>query len=187
MSRKPGFKQTEETKKKISKALSGRRYPERRGVNSRVWKGGRRKDDKGYIELRSPDHPNASNGYVLEHRLVMEKKLGRYLNSNEIVHHQNGVRDDNREENLIVINHSKHKKGYADAYNDGYSNGYSGGKKEYKNELMMARSNATYYHQQVEASVTGIINFLENDWSNKVILKYIKEVTLKSLDINWKR
>lgn len=55
----------------------------------------------GYIRLLKPEHPNASQkGYVQEHHLVMEKMIGRYLVSPENVHHINGVRDDNRPENL---------------------------------------------------------------------------------------
>jgi hypothetical protein len=65
------------------------------------WKGGETRHKKGYIMKRVPGHPRARTGnYVFEHILVMEAALGRYLESDESVHHKNGVRDDNRIENL---------------------------------------------------------------------------------------
>ena len=59
----------------------------------------------GYIVIKVSTHPLANNrGYVYEHRLNMEKKLGRYLTRNEVVHHINGVKTDNRTENLEIFN-----------------------------------------------------------------------------------
>lgn len=68
------------------------------------WKGGRNVDKSGYIMIKKPDHPFCNNsGYVREHRLVMEKIVGRYLDKLEVVHHKNGTKSDNRPENLELL------------------------------------------------------------------------------------
>ena len=67
------------------------------------WKGGRRKTVQGYIMVYAPNHPRAYRNEVYEHVLVAEKKLGRYLTPNEVVHHINRIKDDNREENIIIF------------------------------------------------------------------------------------
>lgn len=80
----------------------------RLGQDCPNWKGGKI-IHHGYIYIHAPDHPYSHpNGYVHEHRLVMEKKLGRYLEQYEDIHHINGIKDDNRIENLQLLSHSQH-------------------------------------------------------------------------------
>lgn len=66
----------------------------------------------GYVLVAAKEHPAARGGYVLEHRLVMEKHLGRYLSADELVHHINGKRDDNRIENLSVMSRPEHMRAH---------------------------------------------------------------------------
>ena len=72
------------------------------GASNGNWRGGTVKHRAGYVLRRVPSHPKAktANGHILEHGLVMEELLGRYLRDGENVHHKNGVKDDNRPENL---------------------------------------------------------------------------------------
>ena len=73
------------------------------------WKGGKFKSKLGYIFIFCPAHPNAiMRNYVQEHRLMMEKHIGRYLTKEEVVHHINGVKDDNRIENLVLLKKKQH-------------------------------------------------------------------------------
>jgi predicted RNA-binding Zn-ribbon protein involved in translation (DUF1610 family) len=70
-----------------------------------------KKDKQGYILLWEPDHPNSTvRGWQYEHRLVAEKEHGRLLLSSEHVHHKNGVKDDNRPENLEVMDGNDHAR-----------------------------------------------------------------------------
>lgn len=65
---------------------------------------------EGYVKVWAPDHPNAqSRGWILEHVKVMAEMVGRSLVKDENVHHINGVKDDNRPENLELWNTSQPK------------------------------------------------------------------------------
>ena len=102
-----GKKHSEETRKKMSKShaiIVGDKNPR--------WKGGRINNGTGYIFIYSPEHPYCNNRkYVFEHRLVMEKHLGRYLKPEERVHHKNSVLNDNRIENLTLFaNNGEHTR-----------------------------------------------------------------------------
>jgi hypothetical protein len=74
------------------------------------WKG-RLVDKQGYILIHQKGHPNARKHthYVFEHRLVMERVLGRVLLPTEVVHHKDGNKQNNDPENLQVFeNNGKH-------------------------------------------------------------------------------
>lgn len=82
-----------------------------KGKDHHNWKGGRHIVPEGYVKLNMPEHPNSSkHGYVLEHIKVMSEYLGRPMTKKETVHHINGVRDDNRLENLELWS-SRHPRG----------------------------------------------------------------------------
>ena len=94
------------------KNLSRSRKGKCLGSENGRWIGGRitsRPD--GYVMVTQKDHPKANKaGYVLEHRLVMENKLGRILGPSEVVHHKNGIPNDNRIENLEILSRPAHAK-----------------------------------------------------------------------------
>lgn len=99
-----GIARSDEWKKKISNSKKGKmRNPSKYGGHS--------KDRYGYVYVYCPEHPHSSaDGYVMEHRLVMESYIGRYLEKDEAVHHINRNKKDNRLENLQLMTRSEHAK-----------------------------------------------------------------------------
>jgi hypothetical protein len=81
------------------------------GNDSPSWKGGRTKDADGYIKIYMPGHPRANKqGRVYEHIFVMGEKLGKPVPRDFHVHHLNGVRSDNRPENLELVLPKDHER-----------------------------------------------------------------------------
>lgn len=90
-----GCKLSKEHRKHISESHKGNKHYN--------WKGGK-VIQAGYMKVYNLEHPYCDrNGYVAEHRLVMEKHLGRYLKPEEVVHHINGIKTDNRLKNLMLF------------------------------------------------------------------------------------
>lgn len=108
ISPRKGVKISEELKKKLIASAKTRI-----GFKNPRWCGEKRTNTQGYILIRKPKHPFCDcYGFVREHRLVMEKHLGRFLKKNEVVHHINGNKQDNRLENLVVCSDSVHHSVY---------------------------------------------------------------------------
>ncbi len=87
----------------------------RSGSRGVYWKGGRLNTVGGYIAVWVPDNDpfvsmRFSQKYVFEHRLIMARHLGRCLNKEEWVHHINGIRTDNRLENLMIVSKREHEE-----------------------------------------------------------------------------
>jgi len=80
--------------------------PYSKGTARRIFK-----SVQGYMFVYKPEHPFCSKQYYIKRaRLVMEEIIGRYLRHKEVVHHINGIKDDDRPENLRLFkNHSEHR------------------------------------------------------------------------------
>lgn len=98
-----GHKMPEHVKKILQERCSG--------PNNYHWSGGIKNHSDGYILEYCPSHPYADrNGYVLQHRLIVERSIGRILSPYEIVHHIDGNKGNNALENLTVLTRSEHMK-----------------------------------------------------------------------------
>lgn len=112
-------KMPDDARKRISEANKGRKWtPEQKATLSESRKcnynglngyGHTKKHCKGYILAYAPLHPNAhKDGYVMLHTILMEREMGRYLLPDEVVHHINHERKDNRIENLMLMKKHDH-------------------------------------------------------------------------------
>ena len=98
---KKGYKRPE-----FAKKISGEKHWN--------WKG--KAKSRKYIMIKNYNHPFArKDKYILEHRLVIEKQIGRYLHTWEIAHHINKIKSDNRPGNLMAFKskdaHNKFEEG----------------------------------------------------------------------------
>lgn len=115
---------TEQWKKNKSKQMLGNNFAKgnppskgsfKKGDNlgnkNPNWKGGKFTTKDGYVAIKTATHLLGANNYTLEHRLVIEKVIGRKIKHPEVVHHINGVKNDNRVNNLILFKSNKsHQK-----------------------------------------------------------------------------
>ncbi len=96
-------------KRKMKNSYCSNRCKNSRSMESHPnWKGGKHHYATGYIVI------NLGNGKrIFEHRLIMERKIGRKLKKGEVIHHINGNPSDNRIKNLILCKtHGCHTEKY---------------------------------------------------------------------------
>lgn len=138
------------------------------------WKGGRRKNHAGYIEIKKPNHHRTrKNGYVFEHILVAEEMIGRKLKPNEHVHHINGIKTDNRPENLKVLDAGEHTRLHAPSRRKGVNKKceYCGSEFYCKPSHVNKRKTCS---RSCHAKLNGFGYSRKIDLSEETILKVLK-------------
>lgn len=107
-------------RRKISAKNKGKKYAlgTKRTDEQKEWESiakskgiGKKEIHNGYVRIYFPDHPKSDKrGWILEHILIMECNIGRWLKDNEVVHHKNKIRSDNRIENLQLLTRVEHSR-----------------------------------------------------------------------------
>lgn len=143
---------------------------------------GRKFSKKGYVLLCVKNHPNGDiNGYVFEHRLMMEIGLNRLLQRDEVVHHVNGIKHDNRIENLQLMKNGEHTTLHHKGAKRGLDTRLLQSKK--RREMNLTKENHPQYKQ---VDVNKMIMLRNKGWSysdigkkfnlhRKTVSKKIKE------------
>jgi len=102
------------SKSTILKWLNNFQIPRRiglKGDKNPNWKGGIKYNQGHKLLMKKDHHRSDSQGYVREHIIIIEKKIGREIKDSEVVHHINNIKDDNRPENLVLCdNMAEHRK-----------------------------------------------------------------------------
>ncbi len=120
------------SEKIVCQKCSHENWRSKTGAKHNAWKGGRCVTARGYAILTvGKDHKFAgmrnTNGTILEHRLVMAEHLGRCLTDKEVVHHKNGVKCDNRIENLELMSRGQYSLDHSKGYRHGLASGLRDG------------------------------------------------------------
>ncbi len=131
-------------------------------INKRLIKGDKHPNFKtgtsistgGYIYERCDGHPRATKQgyYVFQHILVMEKYLKRYLQSDEVVHHKNHIKTDNRIENLELMTKKQHSKEHT---NNGDFNPHwwAGKKRSEENRNNISKAKIKYWRDKHDSKI----------------------------------
>jgi len=93
----------------VNRISSPKRLRDKDG-HGRNWRGGTTRNTHGYILEYAPEHPRANqSSYVYQHILVWERTYNKSLPKGWVIHHLNGIRDDNRPQNLAGMSNRTHR------------------------------------------------------------------------------